>query len=203
MNLSRNRTFSRQKSLIQILEHQSNMKLFILIVLILTLFVCPISAQINQPKTKITLSNSCSLPKAIKFEVVTQRKVENKSNNIWARREIEFRLINVSNCPIFVRGTKADKFYPLSFTIEFDKRKKQWFHAAWGNKIPEFKNLGVSEPENFLLNPTEILTFTKIMEDSALKHKHKEIIYISLGSADSEVKDLQSPEFLYSPEFPL
>jgi hypothetical protein len=138
-----------------------------------------------------TYSQTCKSPK---FEIIGQRAVENIRGNIWANQEIEFRLTNLSECPIFVKGHKTQKFYPIGFILEFDKKKKIW-KSPFNNVIPDFKDLGFSELDSYEIMPKQSLIFTNVIEDSALKIKYKKVIYVSFSTSESSPKSVESPIF--------
>lgn len=177
------------------------------IILLTILFTFSISTSYAQNSKSISKPNDCSLSNVVKVDITSQRDVENNTHNYWATREVDFRVTNISKCPIFIRLFEtfgSSDFLPAGISFRFDEKLKQWSNDFWGNNIPKFESLELAGFDNHRLSLNQSFTFTDLMEavpfeshkTIPFKIKYKRIIYISLDKSETEVKAVESPVFV-------
>ena len=140
---------------------------------------------------------NCSACENVKIEIVRQRNVEGLSENPFINHEVEIRITNTSKCKIFLKGSLGQDFFPIGFFATFNPKTKLWDSSFGSNLIPEFKDLGVSEQDNFEMIPNETFVFTDLLESAWTKKRYKRILYISFENKNLAPKKIESPIIIY------
>lgn len=131
------------------------------------------------------------------LSVVEQRKVLNESEIPGADRRILFRIVNNTDKPVIIPGSKTSHgFFPTGYLVRFDKKKKKWVTPSGNSSQLVFSEVAESQADRHVLAPGKSLKFYDTAQSLYVGNHFQKVVYVFWEKQESDPQIIKSEAFV-------